>query len=115
MRALVKDVLQQLDGYESSAGLRKRKRSASAQETYTDTVEAILCDLICRELEQPRGQVHLSQSNQVLRKASRYKGKAMGKTLPDILKVMSSPEMAFITMVPGKNKLKSSWLSTKAT
>lgn len=108
MRNLIKDVMVQLDGYELFMKERKRKRSESAQKIYELTVEAILCDLVYRELEQPRGRVHLSQSNQVLRKASRYKGKAMGKTLPFILKVMSSLEMGFIKLIPGKAKFSSS-------
>ena len=104
MRALIRDVKLQLDAYERFKGLRKRKRSAKAEEAYADTIDAVLCDLVYRELEQPRGRLHLSQSNRVLRKASRYKGKAMGKTLPDLLKAMSSPEMGFITLVPGKSE-----------
>lgn len=82
--------------------MRKRKRSANAQETLDLTVEAVVCDLTFRELEKPGGQVHISQSNEVLRKRSRNKGRALSKTLPDILKVMSAPEMGYNEITPGK-------------
>ncbi|MFZ7090817.1 hypothetical protein [Primorskyibacter sp. 2E233] len=102
LRDLVQEVMQQLEAYETCHGLRKRRRSVQAQATHAETVAAIVCDLIYRELEHPGGRVHVSQSHQVLRKASRYKGKAMGKTLPDVLKVLSAPEMNVIQLVPGK-------------
>lgn len=102
MREVLKEAMQLLGGYELFFELRKRKRSESAQATFELTVEAILCDLIYRELQEPRGRVHLSQSNQVLRKASRYKGKAMGKTLPGILKMLAAPELNYIKLIPGK-------------
>jgi len=73
-----------------------------------ETVDAILCDLVHRELVTPGGRVYVSQSNQVLRKKSRYKGVALGKTLPDILKVMLAPEMEFVTLTPGKARFAAS-------
>jgi len=108
MRDLIHDVVLQLKGYENHFGLRKRKRSAKAAAVYLDTVDAILCDLVHRELESAGGRVYVSQSNQVLRKKSRYKGSAMGKALPDILKVMSAPEMGFVTLTPGKPRFTAS-------
>lgn len=108
MRDLIHSVMLQLDGYERHFGLRERKRSADAAAVYLDTVDAILCDLVHRELECAGGRVYVSQSNQVLRKKSRYKGRAMGKTLPDILKVMSAPEMGFATLTPGKPRFTAS-------
>ncbi len=65
------------------------------------TVEAIVCDLAYRNCELSGGQIHLSQSNQVLRKKSRYKGVAIGTTLPAILAVMKAPEITFIAVLPG--------------
>ena len=108
MRDLIHDVLLQLQGYEGYYHSRKRKRSADAKAVYLETVEAILCDLVYRELESSGGCVFVSQSNQVLRKKSRYKGLALGKTLPDILKVMSAPEMEFVTLTPGKPRFTAS-------
>jgi len=101
MNALVQEVLQQMDGYKAYHSIRKRKRSVTVQATYEATVEAVVCDLVHRQLEAEGGQVHVSQSNQILRKKSRYKGQAAGKTLPDILRVMAAEEMSFLTIFPG--------------
>ncbi len=104
MKEVVQEVLQQMGGYEFYYDTRKRKRSAAAQAAYEASVEAVVCDLVHRELEVTGGQVHLTQSNQVLRKKSRYKGVALGKTLPDILTVMAAEEMCFAVITPGQRK-----------
>jgi len=104
MKTVVQETIEQLGGYEFHHEIRERKRSAAAQATYEAIVEAIVCDLVHRELEVPGGQVHVTQSNQVLRKRSRYKGLALGKTLPDILKVMAADEMGFVAMTPGQSE-----------
>jgi hypothetical protein len=72
--------------------------------TFERTVEAILCDLCAVELEPNNDSIHLPLSNKILRSKSRYKGTALGKTLPDILKVMATPEMDFIIVEKGHSK-----------
>lgn len=104
MVTVVQEVLQQMAGYEAYHKTRKRKRTATAQTTYEATVEAIVCDLICRELELSGGLVHVTQSHQTLRRKSRYKGVALGKTFPDILTVMAAEEMGFVVITPGQSK-----------
>nr|WP_319948464.1 hypothetical protein [uncultured Shimia sp.] len=104
MKEVVQEVLQQLGGYEYYYDTRKRKRSAAAQASHEAMVEAVVCDLVYRELEVPGGLVHVTQSNQTLRKSSRYKGVALGKTLPDVLKVMAAEEMGFVVITPGQSK-----------
>ena len=74
--------------------------------TFERTVEAILCDLCAVELEPNNDRIHLPLSNKVLRSKSRYKGTALGKTLPDILKVMSAPEMSFVVVEKGHSTFK---------
>ncbi len=102
MRSLIGEVLSQLAGYEKFHHIRKRKRSDRAQQSYDTIVEAVVCDVVHRELEQLGGTLHLPQSNQVLRKKSRYKGKALSKVLPDVLKVMSAEETGFLCIQTGK-------------
>jgi hypothetical protein len=104
MKEVVWEVLQQMGSYEYYYDTRKRKRSGTAQAVYATTVEAIVCDLVHRELEAPGGLVHVTQSNQILRKKSRYKGVALGKTLPDVLNVMAADEMGFVAITPGQRK-----------
>lgn len=102
MRQTIAELLQQLDGYEEYFGLRQRKRRQADQRTYERTVEAVICDLVHRELTSPGGKVHVSQSNQLLRKKSRYKGEAYNKTLPQLLKNMAAEEMSFLTYQRGR-------------
>ena len=101
LMALIAEVQTQMSGYEFFHQTRKRARRLADQVTYDRAVEAILCDLCAVELGPDNDSIHLPLSNKVLRSKSRYKGTALGKTLPDILKVMSAPEMDFVTVEKG--------------
>ena len=106
LMALIAEVQIQMSGYEAYYETRKRARRPADQVTYNRTVEAILCDLCAVEFEPNNDSIHLPLSNKVLRSKSRYKGTALGKTLPDILKVMSAPEMDFVTVEKGHSTFK---------
>ena len=106
LKALIAEVQTQLDGYEFFHQTRKRARRPADQVTYERTVEAILCDLCAVELAPHSDSIHLPLSNKVLRSKSRYKGTALGKTLPDVLKVMSAPEMDFVVVEKGHSTFK---------
>ena len=106
LMALIAEVQTQMSGYEAYYGTRKRARRPADQVTYDRTVEAILCDLCAVELASENDSIHLPLSNKVLRSKSRYKGTALGKTLPDILKVMSAPEMSFVSVEKGHSTFK---------
>ena len=106
LKKLIAEVQTQMSGYEAYYGTRKRARRPADQVTYDRTVEAILCDLCAVELASKNDSIHLPLSNKVLRSKSRYKGTALGKTLPDILKVMSAPEMDFVVVEKGHSTFK---------
>ena len=106
LMTLIAEVQTQMSGYEAYYGTRKRARRPADQVTYDRTVEAILCDLCAVELGSENDSIHLPLSNKVLRSKSRYKGTALGKTLPDILKVMSAPEMSFVSVEKGHSTFK---------
>ena len=106
LMALITEVQVQMSGYEAYYETRKRARRPADQVTYNRTVEAILCDLCAVEFEPNNDSIHLPLSNKVLRSKSRYKGTALGKTLPDILKVMSAPEMSFVFVEKGHSTFK---------
>ena len=106
LMALIAEVQIQMSGYEAYYETRKRARRPADQVTYNRTVEAILCDLCAVEFEPNNDSIHLPLSNKVLRSKSRYKGTALGKTLPDILKVMSAPEMGFVVVEKGHSTFK---------
>jgi len=106
LMALIAEVQIQMSGYEAYYETRKRARRPADQITYNRTVEAILCDLCAVEFEPNNDSIHLPLSNKVLRTKSRYKGTALGKTLPDILKVMSAPEMGLVVVEKGHSTFK---------
>jgi hypothetical protein len=106
LMALIAEVQTQMSGYEAYYETRKRARRPADQVTYNRTVEALLCDLCAVEIGPNHDSIHLPLSNKVLRTKSRYKGTALGKTLPDILKVMSAPEMDFVTVEKGHSTFK---------
>ena len=106
LMTLIAEVQVQMSGYEAYYEIRKRARRPADQATYDRTVEAILCDLCVVELDPNNDSIHLPLSNKVLRSKSRYKGTALGKTLPDILKVMSAPEMDFVLLEKGHSTFK---------
>ena len=106
LKVLIAEVQTQLGGYEFFHQTRKRARRPADQVTYERTVEAILCDLCAVELEPHKDSIHLPLSNKVLRSKSRYKGTALGKTLPAILKVMSAPEVGFVVLEKGHSTFK---------
>ena len=83
LKALIAEVQVQMSGYEAYYQTRKRARRPADQANYDRTIEAILCDLCAVELGPNNNSIHLPLSNKVLRSKSRYKGTALGKTLPD--------------------------------
>ena len=106
MMKLIVEVQKQVEGYEHFHKLRKRSRRAVDQTTFKRTLEAIVCDLCVCVLQPEFDAVHLPKSNKVLRKQSRYKGVALGKTLPDILLVLEAEETTFIGLKTGTSKFK---------
>jgi putative hemolysin len=60
IKEVVQEVLQQMSSYEYYYDTRKRKHSAAAQAVYEATVEAVVCDLVHREVEVPGGQIHVT-------------------------------------------------------
>ena len=106
LKALITEVQVQMSEYEFFHQTRKRARRPADQVTYERIVEAILCDLCGVELEPNNDSIHLPLSKKTLGAKSRYKGTALGKTLPAILDVMSAPEMDFVVLEKGHSTFK---------
>ena len=102
LKKLIEEVLQQIEGYEAYYETRQRARRAAYQKTHDRMIEAILCDLCLVHHDPQYDAVHLPLSNKVLRKASRYKSSVLGKTLPDLLNIMTAPEMDFVVLTKGR-------------
>src|SRR5579863_5987269 len=65
-KALVGDVINQLQHFEVHLKLRKRKRKAADQVTFEAAVGALVCDLVHRDLGEPGGWLSLALSKEVL-------------------------------------------------
>ena len=104
MKNLIMEVQKQVEGYEFYHELRKRARKGADQVTFERILEAIVCDLCVCVLQPEIDAVHLPLSNKVLRQKSRYKGLALGKTLPDILQRLTAEETQFVGLKKGTSK-----------
>jgi hypothetical protein len=101
LKRLIAEVQTQIEGYEAYYQTRRRARRGVDQITFERMIEAILCDLCLLHLDPQYDVIHLPLSNKVLRKASRYKSPVLGKTLPDLLNIMTAPEMDFVVLTKG--------------
>ncbi|WP_336492633.1 hypothetical protein, partial [Methylobacterium nigriterrae] len=95
---------------------RKRARKKNDQAAFRDAVAALICDLTHCVLTGHTAGIVLSRSNAYLTTRSRYRPAFIGKTLPDILDLMSDPKLSFITQEIGcreelskKGKLTKVW------
>jgi hypothetical protein len=81
--------------YEAHSAPRKRKRKRKAEDlqTFNRQVEALICDLIHRELTCPGGWLAMQLSHTALGSRDRYKSKAISKTIKDVLNYMTTAEM----------------------
>ena len=106
LKNLIYEVQTQIEGYEHYYQLRKRARRVADQATFERMIEALVCDLSMVALEPNHEAIHLPLGNKVLRRASRYKSRVLGKTLPGLLDIMSAPEMEFVTLTKGRTQFR---------
>ena len=86
---LVRTVVDLVEQREAEVSPRKRRRRPVDQQIMEDTVEALVCDAVHRELTAPGGRVMVPLSNQVLGTRSRYRAPVLSKALPHILDMLS--------------------------
>uniref|UniRef100_UPI00404707B5 hypothetical protein n=1 Tax=Polynucleobacter sp. TaxID=2029855 RepID=UPI00404707B5 len=102
-KALIADVIRQLQGYESHLELRKRSRKKRDLEIFNRQIEAIICEAVHRHLTGADKRIAISLSNRHLsRKDS--ESKILNNTLSQNIKNLASPEMAFIELQAGNQK-----------
>lgn len=101
LTSLIEDVTGQLLKYEKVFGKRTRMRKAEDIKTFRKIVSAILCDLTHNSLTSPDRPIYITLSNRILGKKSRYTSPVMTKTLPDVIKLLTVPEMNFVLMDKG--------------
>ncbi|SFP14617.1 hypothetical protein SAMN03159463_03682 [Mesorhizobium sp. NFR06] len=94
-KGIVREAVGLLASYEDRFGLRRNKRRPRDQETFEQTVEAILSDLIHGQLVGGSG-IFVTRSNRVLGAKSRYRPTVYSKVFPATLDLLSKPEMAYV-------------------
>lgn len=103
-KSFVADVTKQLIGLEKHDGLRLRARKARDEEIFRRQIEAIACEAAHRFITDPTKRIAISLSNQKLsRKDS--ESNILNNTLSQNLKNLARPEMAFIELEAGNQKL----------
>lgn len=98
---LIEQVVGQLLTYEAYKKTRQRKRNAKDMESFKKIVSAIISDLVHNRLTSPDKLLYISLSKRILGKPGRYTSPILSKVLPDILEILSAPEMSFVLTEKG--------------
>lgn len=102
-RAIVADVLGQVQKLETLHGLRKRGRKAKDQMVFEATVTAIISDLMYHQASGAEGGIAITRSNRYLGTSDRYRHPALNKAMPQLLDNLARPVMAFIEQDLGED------------
>lgn len=100
-KSLIAEAIKNVQLYEQHRAPRKRKRKKHDQQTFELTVEAILCDLMNHRLCRREKAIYVTRSNNVLGLKNRYRPRVYGKTFPDILNKLATPELTWIVQELG--------------
>lgn len=98
---VIDSLIGQLLQYEEYKGIRKRKRSNEDMLSFKSIVTAITCDLIHNQLTTPEKLIYISLSKRILGASGRYISPIMTKVLPDAVKRLAAPEMAYAGLSKG--------------
>ncbi len=101
LQALVWSIVQVLEAHENASGLRQRKRRPNDQIVFERQVECLVCEALHREMHVSGGWVTVTRSKRILGHRNRYQSQVMGNTLPDVMDLLSSPEMALLEVSLG--------------
>lgn len=99
-KAVFLDVLNQVQNYEMHR-VRSRARRKSDQRIFEQQIEALVCDLIHREISYPGAWLAVSFSKQVLGRKNRYRSAVLSETLPAVIQHMAASEMEFVEIIKG--------------
>lgn len=113
-KGIVAEAIRLLLAYEKRFGLKTNKRRARDQETFDLTVDAILSDLMHHRLVEYPAGIYVTRSNRVLGMKSRYRAPVYSKMFPDILDLLSRPELGYVLQdkaapIPGVPKSTVIW------
>ena len=99
-KALVADVIHQLQSHESHDQLRKRSRKKRDLEIFQRQIEAIICEAIHRYLTGASKRIAISLSNRYLARKD-AESNILNNTISQNLKNLSTPVMAFLELQTG--------------
>ena len=95
-REAIAEIINRLQNYEISFGLRQRARRRFDQEHFERSVTAIICDVIVRHIANPDDRIRVSLRHGDRAPRSRYEPFSFGQTLRHILEIMQAAEMDFL-------------------
>jgi hypothetical protein len=87
-RAMVHEVIADVQSYEQTHLPRQRRRKTTVQNTFEATLGAILCDLAHAALSNDERDHVVPRSKRVLDAKDRYRSPAVGGTLPAVLDLL---------------------------
>lgn len=99
-KALVADVINQLQNHEVHDQLRKRARKKKDLEIFKRQIEAIVCEAVHRYLTGANKRIAISLSNRHLGRKD-AQSNILNNTISQNLKNLSSPVMAFLELQAG--------------
>jgi hypothetical protein len=99
-KALVTDVINQLQNHETHDQLRKRARKKKDLEIFKRQIEAIVCEAAHRYLTGANKRIAISLSNRHLGRKD-AQSNILNNTISQNLKNLSSPVMAFLELRAG--------------
>lgn len=100
-RALIFDVIHQLQKYEQIFNVRQRARKPKDKQIFERQVEALVCDLACREIAKVGAWLTVPFSHRDLGEVDRYRAAVLTETLPAVIRLMQKPEMDFVQLEVG--------------
>lgn len=103
---LIAHVQASCEEVEQHRSIRTRRRCERDQKTFLRTVEALVCDLIHLHHSRRQPTIRVSRSNDILRRRSRYRSPVHTKVLPDVLDLLSHPELGWIVQQKGEQGAK---------
>ena len=101
-KSIISEAQGMVSNYEKYFQLRKRSRNQAALNIFNKQIDALLSELTCAELRSPGRGLIVPLTNRVLGKKDRYRPKMLSQTLPEVIRVLATPEMDYITVEKGR-------------
>lgn len=102
MKAIVEDVINQVENYEKYRHKRLRRRNLRNQIHFKKIITALVCGLTHEHLVNPGVRGMIPREKQALGKKDPLKPEIYTEALIDILDALAAPEMSFVNQTKGK-------------